>query len=51
MDTLPGIGPAIAGRIVEWRESNGGFRSIDELDEVSGVGPALMSDLRDRVTV
>jgi len=38
LETLDGIGPALAGRIIQYREQHGGFRSIDELKEVSGIG-------------
>jgi competence protein ComEA len=51
LDTLPGIGPALAGRIIAWREENGRFASVDELDEVSGIGPTLLERLRDLVRV
>jgi len=51
LETLPGVGPALAGRIVEWREQNGAFASVDELDEVSGIGPAMLAKVRDLVTV
>ncbi len=49
LDRLPGIGPAIAGRIVSYREANGPFTSVDELEEVPGIGPALLERLRDLV--
>lgn len=51
LETLPGVGPALAGRILDWRESNGAFASVDELDEVTGIGPAMLAKLRDLVTV
>lgn len=51
LDTLPGIGPALAARIVAWRTDNGPFASVDELDEVSGIGPAMLAKVRDLVTV
>ncbi|WP_050758204.1 ComEA family DNA-binding protein [Xylanimonas cellulosilytica] len=51
LETLPGIGPALAARIVAWRTDNGPFASVDELDEVSGIGPAMLAKVRDLVTV
>lgn len=51
LDTLPGIGPALADRIIAWREEHGGFRDVAELEEVSGIGPTVMERLRDLVTV
>lgn len=51
LDTLPGVGPAIAGRIIEWREANGRFASVDDLLSVSGIGPKMLESLRDLVTV
>lgn len=50
-DSLPGIGPVLAARIVEWRTANGNFTSVDELTEVSGIGDKLFGQLRDKVTV
>ncbi|MGH8774810.1 MAG: helix-hairpin-helix domain-containing protein, partial [Jiangellaceae bacterium] len=51
LDTLPGIGPALAGRILDWRELHGRFSSVDELQEVSGIGPKTFEQLADLVTV
>lgn len=48
-EALPGLGPVLAQRIVDYRAEHGSFRSIDELDEVSGVGTALMGQLRTHV--
>ena len=49
LDELPGVGPVIAERIVQWREENGPFTSIDELSEVSGIGPSIIEQIRDQV--
>ena len=51
LDTLPGIGESLAGRIIAWREANGPFTSIEQIMEVSGIGEATFAELRDRVTV
>ncbi|RAW11021.1 helix-hairpin-helix domain-containing protein, partial [Phytoactinopolyspora halophila] len=51
LQTLPGIGPAIAQRIIAWREQHGRFRSIEELHEVSGIGPSVFADIESQVTV
>lgn len=48
---LPGIGPALAGRIIDFREANGPFTSVEELDEVTGIGPVLVGKLQDLVQV
>jgi competence protein ComEA len=47
LQELPGVGPVIAERIVQWREFNGPFQSIDELTEVSGIGPSMIEQIRD----
>jgi competence protein ComEA len=49
LQQLDGIGPTLAGRIVEERQARGGFASIDDLDEVPGIGPARLEALRDKV--
>jgi competence protein ComEA len=45
LHVLPGIGPALAARIIEWRGEHGPFRSMDDLDLVPGIGPALRERL------
>lgn len=50
LEALDGVGPALAARIVAWRDSHGGFSSVDQLDEVPGIGPARMEALRPRLT-
>jgi|SRR5215207_3225376 len=49
LDTLDGVGPATAQKILQWRQQNGGFRSIDDLAEVPGIGPKRLAALRPRV--
>ena len=49
LETLPRIGPATAERIISWREKNGPFESVEDLLAVSGIGPATLEGIRDRV--
>lgn len=51
LSMLPGIGEALAGRIVDYREENGGFHSLDELLEVRGIGKASLSKLKEYLTL
>ena len=51
LDGLPGVGPVLAKRIVEYRNTKGNFSSIDELQKVSGIGPAKYGELQNFVTV
>ena len=51
LETLPGIGPALAERILAWRDEHGGFRSVEDLLEVSGIGEGRFAELQDRVSV
>lgn len=51
LELLPGIGPAIAQRIISDRASRGLFRSLNDLDRVNGIGPRTIERLRDKVTV
>jgi competence protein ComEA len=49
LDELDGIGPTLAARIVEYRQAHGGFRSIDDLGEVEGIGEKRLESLREAV--
>ncbi len=51
LDGLPGIGRVTAQRILDWRDAHGRFTSVDQLREVSGIGPARLAQLKDRVRV
>lgn len=51
LEELPGIGPSIAKKIIEYREQNGKFTSIDELQEVKGIGEAKFENIKEYVTV
>lgn len=51
LETLPRIGPALAERILAWRDENGRFRSVDDLLAVPGIGEKLLAGLRDAVRV
>ena len=46
LDALPGVGPVLAQRIVAWREAHGGFRSVEDLQQVPGIGARKFSDLK-----
>ncbi|MFI6660214.1 helix-hairpin-helix domain-containing protein [Streptomyces sp. NPDC050523] len=49
LDTLPGVGPVLAQHIVDYRTQHGGFRSVDELRQVNGIGDRRFADLRNLV--
>ena len=49
LDTLDGVGPATAQKILDWRREHGGFSSIDDLGEVPGIGPKRLAALRGKV--
>lgn len=51
LDKLPGIGEVLAQRIVDYREANGGFKSVGELQRVEGIGQKKFKEIKDKVTV
>lgn len=51
LESLPGVGPVLAGRIVEWRVAHGRFSSVEELGEVTGVGDKTLANLAPRLRV
>jgi competence protein ComEA len=51
LDALPGVGPVLAQRILDWRDRRGGFRSVTDLRQVEGIGDAKFDQLKDLVTV
>jgi competence protein ComEA len=51
LDTLPGVGPVLAQRILDWRAAHGQFASVDQLADVPGIGESRMAQLRDLVRV
>lgn len=51
LDLLPSIGPVYAQRIIDYRNKNGPFKSIEEIQNVSGIGPKTFEKLKDLITV
>lgn len=51
LEGLPGIGPSLASKIIEYREANGKFEKIEDLQNVKGIGNAKYDDIKDKVTV
>jgi competence protein ComEA len=51
LEALPGIGPTLAEAIITERERRGGFRSVNELRDVRGIGEKRFADLKDKVTI
>ncbi|OGB74937.1 hypothetical protein A2810_01815, partial [candidate division Kazan bacterium RIFCSPHIGHO2_01_FULL_49_10] len=51
LDTLPGIGPVYAGRIVDYRQQHGGFKKKEDLMKVSGISASTYGKLKDKITI
>ncbi|MDH3463022.1 MAG: helix-hairpin-helix domain-containing protein, partial [Acidimicrobiia bacterium] len=49
LETLPGVGPVLAARIVDYRESVGGFESIEDLLQVAGIGESILASIRELI--
>ena len=49
LDQLDGVGPATAQKILDWRKQHGGFRSVDDLKQISGIGPKRFEALKEKV--
>ena len=50
LKSLPGIGPALSQRIIEYREQNGAFKTVDEIKNVRGIGEKRFADIKDKIT-
>ncbi len=46
LEQLPGVGPSIAQKIIEYRSTHGGFKTIEEIDAVKGIGPKKLENIR-----
>lgn len=51
LDSLPGIGPVYAGRIIDYRNQNGSFKSIDEIKNIKGIGDKTFEKFKDQITI
>lgn len=51
LEQLPGIGPGLAKRIIDYRQSHGGFKTIEEIMAVPGIGPRLFSQIKDQIAL
>lgn len=51
LETLEGIGPVLAQRIIDYREAEGGFKAIEDITKVRGIGAAVFEDVREHISV
>ena len=51
LDTLPGVGPAMAKRIIEYRETEGAFQSIEDIKKIRGIGDAKFAKMKDKICI
>ena len=51
LESLPGVGPTLAGRMIDWRTANGGFKKKEDLLKVSGLGQKLFASMKDKLTL
>ena len=51
LDTLPGVGPATAQKIIEYRENEGAFQSPEDIMKVRGIGKAKYEKMKDKITI
>jgi len=51
LELLPGIGPVLAGAIIEYRDSNGDFKELDQIMEVPGIGPATFEEIKELISL
>ena len=51
LSQLSGVGPVIADRIIEYRDKNGAFKSVEEITEVKGIGPGILMKIKEYIVV
>lgn len=51
LDSLPGIGPALGQRIIDWRDANGGFEVLEDIKKVKGIGDSLFEGIKDQIII